>query len=769
MRRTAGDEVLMRIRNWSIRSKIVLLVVPPLVCLLTLWIFATSVLVGPALNLLHVQTYNDDVATPGSAMVIELQKERVASLVYLGANRTNSAPLVEQRAKTQATVDKFVRLSTSQSMRDAGDDLVDSRITDAVLSVGRLAQARRDVDGGALDRTSAYALYTSIISSILPVFDAMSADPGLTRAGNVFLLLSRAEEQVSQEDALLNGIAAVGKVQAGDVARIAPVINSGRYLFDVVGTEFTGADRDEYTRLQRSDSLVELHGLEERVLNEAQVGKALPFDINAWNTASQTVFNAVRDFSLGAADRLVTATKPKATAIFVRVALTAVLGLLAFVISSLLTIRIGRSIVRRLTGLRQSAQSLADIRLPGVVTRLRHGEAVDVAAETPALEFGSDEIGAVGKAFGAVQRTAVESAVHEAQLRRGLNEVFLNIARRSQTLLHRQLSLLDRMERTAEADELQNLFRVDHLATRMRRHAEDLVILAGASPGRGWRHPVPLVDVVRGAVSEVEDYSRVKLLTMPPASLVGRAVADVIHLLAEIIENATSYSPPHTQVQVSGMLVPNGLALEVEDRGLGMSPEDLTEANARLLTPPDFDPANSAQLGLMVVSLLAARHKIKVTLRASPYGGVTAVVLVPPELIDRNPPARTLPAANPASDESRASDPSPAPKHAVRPARSAPESPAGRAARPATKAEPIVAAVVEAELTDDGLPKRRRQASIAPQLRDEPEQSTVDDTAIPVGGRSPEEARTMMSSLQAGLLRGRRDAAAAAETDEGTA
>src|SRR5262249_42198873 len=154
-----------------------------------------------------------------------------------------------------------------------------------------------------------------------------------------------------------------------------------------------------------------------------------------------------------------------------------------------------------------------------------------------------------GVAFAAVRRTAMESAVQEAQLRRGVNGVFLNIARRSQTLLHRQLALLDAMERrAADPEELEDLFRVDHLATRMRRHAEDLVILAGATPGRAWRSPVPVIDVVRGAASEVEDFARVSFLNVPEAALVGRAVADVIHLLAELLENATSLSPPHTTV-----------------------------------------------------------------------------------------------------------------------------------------------------------------------------------------------------------------------------
>ncbi|MFD0787891.1 ATP-binding protein, partial [Micromonospora azadirachtae] len=235
------------------------------------------------------------------------------------------------------------------------------------------------------------------------------------------------------------------------------------------------------------------------------------------------------------------------------------------------------------SGVRTAALELAEQRLPEVVTRLRRGEQVDVGREAPPLEYGDDEIGQVGRAFNEVQRTAIRAAVDEVSLRRGLNEVFLNIARRSQSLVHRQLALLDRMERgTEDPDELAELFQVDHLATRLRRHAEDLVILAGAAPGRGWRNPVAVVDLVRGAISEVEAYDRVVIVDVQRAGVLGRAVGDVIHLLAELVENATAFSPPATRVSVNGQRVANGYALEVTDRGLGMSDAALAEAKRRL-------------------------------------------------------------------------------------------------------------------------------------------------------------------------------------------
>jgi hypothetical protein len=221
--------------------------------------------------------------------------------------------------------------------------------------------------------------------------------------------------------------------------------------------------------------------------------------------------------------------------------------------------------------------------------------------------------------------------------------VFRNLARRNQSLLQRQLTVLDSMERRAtDPDVLEDLFKMDHLTTRMRRHAEGLIILSGAAPGRGWSAPVKLIDVMRGAVAEIEDYARVAASTQSKAALAGSAVTDVIHLLAELIENATTLSPPFTQVRVSGESVGNGFAIEIEDRGLGMNPQRMAELNERLANPPDINPANTEQLGLFVVGQLARRHRISVTLRPSPYGGVTAVTLIPERLIvEEGPPAIT--------------------------------------------------------------------------------------------------------------------------------
>src|SRR5690606_2173983 len=236
-----------------------------------------------------------------------------------------------------------------------------------------------------------------------------------------------------------------------------------------------------------------------------------------------------------------------------------------------------------------------------------------------------------------VRHRPADRGVHRDRRGRAAREhqpVFINLSWRSQSLLHRQLRLLDQMERRASSpEELDDLFRLDHLTTRMRRHAEGLVILAGSPTVRAWDHPVPAEDVVRAAIAEVEDYTRVEVAGASSAAVIGAVVADVIHLLAELIENAASFSPPTTEVTVKVETVANGLAVEVVDRGIGLSKEERDELNRRLASAVEFDLADTERLGLFVVARLAARHGIEVSLQPSVYGGTTAVVLIPHTLV----------------------------------------------------------------------------------------------------------------------------------------
>ncbi|HYN17732.1 MAG TPA: ATP-binding protein, partial [Actinomycetes bacterium] len=308
----------------------------------------------------------------------------------------------------------------------------------------------------------------------------------------------------------------------------------------------------------------------------------------------------------------------------------------ALVLALALALITARSLIRPMRRLEAAAQETAERRLPGVVQRLQEGEQVDLEAESaPPIEVRSkDEIGHLAEAFNSVHRAAVRVAGREAALRRSVGDMFLNLARRSQSLIERQLEVIDELEGSrTEAEVRAGLGELDHLATRMRRNAENLIILSGSEPARRWRGPIDLTEVVQASVGEVKEHTRVELLPLDQVQLAGHAGADVMHLLAELIENAVTFSAPGTKALVAGQPLPAGYLLEIEDQGLGMSDEQLVKVNERLARPPDVDFALAKMLGFFVVTQLASKHGIKVQLRHSWYGGVTALVLLPSQLL----------------------------------------------------------------------------------------------------------------------------------------
>ncbi|MFE3910970.1 nitrate- and nitrite sensing domain-containing protein [Streptomyces sp. NPDC059130] len=293
---------------------------------------------------------------------------------------------------------------------------------------------------------------------------------------------------------------------------------------------------------------------------------------------------------------------------------------------------VARSMIRSLRRLQDTATKVAQERLPELVKHLSESDPQDVDTSVESVGVHSrDEIGKVAAAFDDVHREAVRLAAEQALLRGNVNAMFTNLSRRSQGLIQRQLSLISELEsREADPDQLSSLFKLDHLATRMRRNGENLLVLAGEEPGRRWTRPVPLVDVLRAAASEVEQYERIELASVPTTEVAGRVVNDLVHLLAELLENATSFSSPQTKVRVTGHALPDGRVLvEIHDTGIGLSPEDLAAINERLASPPTVDVSVSRRMGLFVVGRLSLRHGIRIQLRPSDSGGTTALVMLP--------------------------------------------------------------------------------------------------------------------------------------------
>jgi signal transduction histidine kinase len=712
-----------------------------------------------------------------------------------------------------------------------------------IAELNKIPGIRSAVDSGALTASAAFQAYNAVVDGLFNGYlTNPEYDTSLYRQALAAIDLGWALEQLSREIALVAGAEENGGLMSpADSLLFAKAAGEQSLLASSAIAQFNAPLSASLQRLYTSPLHTQLVALENRIAGSARGQGLTPATLRAWGPASLGFLGQLLAGTVASEGPLATQEGNLGNKLFLEAGLAGGLGLLAVLASVFLMLRFGRTITRELTGLHDSAETMASERLPRVVQRLRDGEEVDVAAESPPLAAGKiTEIARVADAFSSVQRTAVDAAVGQANLRKGVNQVFLNLSLRNQSLLHRQLGMLDTMERAAtDPAGLADLFRLDHLTTRMRRHAESLIILSGATPGRGWRDPVPVLDVLRAAIAEVEDYVRVDVVSESSDSVMGIAVNDVIHLVAELVENATTFSPPNTRVEIRAERVGVGFAVEIDDRGLGVPAEERAEINARLASPPEFDLASSDRLGLFVVGQLAARHQIRVSLRESAFGGTTAIVLLPHNIIVREgetgpsapviagqraplavngtpyPPAGEDAVAN----RERASAFGPTGRHRVEAAQSEPrpalgtmgtpqlEAPASSRAggpasprgggppeigapggrvwdqppppdplRPARGQEPTgqrfawntSAAASWPEPADSqqsgsaaggthrGLPRRVRQASLAPQLRDRSEPASP---AVPPDGgpaaRSPEEIGTMMSSLQDGWQRGR--------------
>jgi signal transduction histidine kinase len=834
----------MRLGIRSIRARITVLLLIPLLSLAGLWIYTTASSVSGVYSLLRVDSVNRWVGRPADQLAQALQAERLAAVRYTAA--PGGAVLAKDLVAFQQaehTTDQLAtvldgRAGTAYSGVSAE---AHARLQDIVNHVDLIGGIRQDVLQRRLEWDAIYAQYTDLLD---PFFQLRSALSGLetgqlARQAGDLIELVRAHEYLSREDALYTGAQTSGSVSPSVYQTFLATVDGERLLFNVYLPELPDDQQNLYDPFVGGSTRASLGGMEASISAAGTQDAPRAVDPNTWRATMDDALSQLTSIEQQSADLASRAARDTAYGVMEHDAVVGALGLLAFLVSLWVSLRVGRGLVRELIGLRNAAFDLAGTRLPSVMRRLRDGERVDVAAEAPPLQLTPprgpgrrrrvterDEIAQVGRAFDAVQRAAVEAAVDQAELRRGISAVFVNLARRSQALLNRQLTLLDDMERrAADPSDLEDLFQLDHLTTRMRRHADGLLILSGGGLGRAARRPARVLDVVRAAVGEVEDYTRVTVHPLPPVAVLGAAVSDVVHLLAELVENATVYSPPHTRVQVQGDLVAQGLVLEIDDRGLGMGDQALQDANDRLATGGDFDLTDSDRLGLFVVSRLAARHGIRVTLRQSPYGGTTAVVLLPEQVLvplpkperpaaptaeraalqaapepgpdagsgvaalpTRRPrPMRGLPSPRgpqpaasgpsaPAADRSgAAASAAEAPRHdspgrpplrpvGPRPARVEPtvtgsglprRVPAGSSGATASGAPAPAAGRDRTEGDAPPLPRRVRQASLAPQLRDGPPPGAPEPTRTPARERTPEEARAVFGSFQRGLARGR--------------
>ncbi len=763
------------LQNLQIRSKLVALLILPL---LALTAFASSQVVTTVRNsaeagrVAAVSHFAEDLVNLADA----LQRERALTMGYVASKRTaNYGTMIsdrvlvnEQRQTFEAHVAKIDLEEYSPLFRS------NLRLVSGLLKqLFDTQRSRFENEPVTLDFVT--GTYDRIIEPLLvsqTEIGSRTSSSELFRNASAFMAISRVKQAASNEEGILFAVltamhfdpsgngkqyselqAAFGEERAW-LKQFNATANSAQlaYYDDTV----TGRDIGRVNQI-----LSQALSGEDRPDLGAQIilgGKRgiLPNDWLFPASAKTDLLRGVELQLAGEVGALSTSLKASAQRRATGAVVVVVLVLLLTIGSSLL---VARSMVRGLRVLEETALDVADRQLPGLVERLQHAEDIDLdAAAEPLTLRSKDEIGRVAAAFNSVHRVAIRTATEQAALRRSIGDMFINLARRSQALINRQLNLIDAMERDEkDPGELTKLFRLDHLATRMRRNAENLIVLATARPAQRSSEPTPLAIVIRAAISEVEDYTRVDLLrpgdlnvidllTPGDVDVVGHAVSDIVHLLAELIENATTFSPRETRVMVTAQPASSAYLVQIEDRGHGMTDEELTDANERLAHPPVIDFALSRKLGFFVVGRLAARHGIKVQLRRSFYDGLVALVLIPPILLVPSDAHASWPfePADEPPEAAVAAPPFPVPVVPVVPAPPLPT--------PESPPQPVGAPPA-------GLPRRTLGANLAPGLAATRLPGRQAPAPASRSTRSPDEIRAMLSAYHEGLRHGRLDGA----------
>jgi signal transduction histidine kinase len=627
-------------RNLQVRSKLLRILAVPLLALMALAAVQAASSVGNRLEAERLGPVTR-FASSVTALVDGLQRERAISSGYVASGKkAGNGTMVADRVLVDTTLQSFQR---ERRMLAGGG--VSARLrADAGAAATRLDELpgfRSKLERQPLIAGQVAGWYGERIDSLLVVLGDLDAQHGSRLlGGNVEALLAAAQtkEAASQAQALLFAALTAGSFGADDYQRFAALAGEEGAGLARFRQAAASAQRDFLDQTVRGPDVQRTETMRQAALT----ARSLPEGIAAedWFSASSVKLGLLHQVELRVAGDLIRASSAAKSVAIRRTTTELVaiaIGVALAIGSSLL---LGRSMTRPLVRLERCANEVASTDLPDVVARLqRAGEADEPTAIAQQAACwlpirSTDEIGRLAFAFNAVQRVAVRAATEQAALRKSIGDMFVNLARRNQTLIDRQLNLIEELERRSDdPDRLRELFQLEGLATRMRRSAGSLLVLAGAESVRRWSEPVSLADVLRTAAAEVEDFDRVELTSGNDVRVIGRATSDVVHLLAELIENAITFSPPDTPVKIDGKSTAAGYLLEIEDRGLGMTEDEIVLVNERLANPPEVDFALSRMLGFFVVGRLARRHGIQVRLRPSWYGGVKALVLIPSSLL----------------------------------------------------------------------------------------------------------------------------------------
>jgi signal transduction histidine kinase len=631
-------KLLLSWRNWNIPTKLTAVTLVPVVFAVVLGAMQIADQVAQAQSYRQVDRL---VAAGGQLrpLVGALQQERTATSALLAAGPPNAATLGPKLAEEQRNVD-VARTALLRAAHRASyhNEITMARFTEVSARLDELPGLRAAIAAGGVDAPGALGKYTVIIGALLNFDRAAAAeviDPALAGTAVALHDLQMSGEEIRYQQALVG----IGLTRGGltDVELAELHASMGR-LDDrsaELRLDASAAQQQDYARL------VTGLGVEsrERLAKAAAAtppGTRLPVDAADWNLASEYTAGRIGAVATLLGTQIVDRSKGLQDEASTGAGIASVILLIALVVAGMVMFVIGRHLLRSLNVLRHSALDVAEHALPEAVERIREvGEHADPAVE-PVPVSSTDEVGQVARAFEAVHRQALRLATEQAGLRARYSDVFVNLSRRSQGLVQRQLRLLERLERDEEdAEQLATLFQLDHLATRMRRNNENLMVLSGSELGRRNQRPASLADLLRAAVSEIEQYQRVVMLPPTDVLIVGYAVGDLVRLVAELLDNATAFSAPSTQVTIASHSFEDGsVCIAVLDEGIGMSESELASANEKLSNAHTVDVSTSRRMGLFVVGRLAGRHGVEVSLHGGKnIPGIRATVTVPADLV----------------------------------------------------------------------------------------------------------------------------------------
>ncbi|GAA2206231.1 nitrate- and nitrite sensing domain-containing protein [Nonomuraea monospora] len=634
-----------RLANWRVRSRLVALILIPTVVGVLLAGVQLADAIGTSAEYRRLTQVADLVQNIG-ALNHELAKERTLTAWYV-ADRRRGGRFVQLKTQRQATDEAKKDVLTAAGAIDAAHS---ARVREGVDNTRRWLEGLDSLRDSMVDDVPARASI-STYSTMIEIFSGIQADLGDgvsddALQGDVAALgsLQRMKEEVSRQQIILivSLLQPNRKVDSADWSDFLGSWDKQQAELASFEAEANPTDLAAYRKGVRGLQVDLADAMRQRALAQVRQSNRISDldvtsnrDLNDWFESTTVTVNAMRKVEDNLAAKIVTTTTDLSNNEQRSAIISGALILVLLLLVLIITTRVAGSLVRPLRRLRAEALQVATTRLPDTVRVLREsGEGAQVP-EVPSIGINTrDEIGEVARAFDEVHREAIRLAGDEAKLRANVNSMFVNLSRRSQTLVERQLQLIEGLEQGEEDEQrLANLFRLDHLATRMRRNSENLLVLAGQEAARKWSEPVPLVDIARASLSEVENYERVQIQIPSGTLIVGPAVTDAVHLLAELIENAISFSPRESKVTVTSTPAEGGVMVTINDLGIGMSQEELAEANWRLANPPVVDVSVSRRMGLFVVGRLALRHGVRVQLSMREAGGLSALVFMPDMLI----------------------------------------------------------------------------------------------------------------------------------------